>query len=68
MLALAALSACAAAQENTTTYWMNKAEEFAHNGSLDEAVSDDEALKIEPDKETVLVQKTMGSQPLGQGE
>jgi hypothetical protein len=34
LLALAELCACVTAQENTTDYWMDKAEEFAYNSSF----------------------------------
>lgn len=46
--------------EETTGYWFNRAEELTHNGSIDEAISAcDEALKIEPGNDFVLVRKAM---------
>ncbi len=58
MLAIAGLCACVTAQENTTDYWMDKAEGLTHNGSFEEAISAlDEALNIEPENETVLIRK-----------
>jgi len=46
------------AQENTTDYWMDRAESLTHNGSIDEAISAyDEALKIEPENTTILICK-----------
>ncbi len=58
LLALAALCTCVTAQENTTDYWMDKAEEFAYNSSFEEVISAlDEALKIDPRNETILTRK-----------
>lgn len=58
LLVLTTLCTCALAQENTTDYWMNKAEELTHNGSIEEAISAyDEALKIEPENTTILTRK-----------
>jgi tetratricopeptide (TPR) repeat protein len=54
----AILCTSAASQENTTNYWMNKAEELTHNGSIAEAIlAYDKALKIEPENTTVLICK-----------
>ncbi|MFZ3147663.1 MAG: tetratricopeptide repeat protein [Methanothrix sp.] len=58
LLALAALCTCVTAQENTTNYWMDKAEELAYNSSFEEVISAlDEALKIDPRNETILIRK-----------
>ena len=58
LLALAALCSYAAAQENTTDYWTERAEELANNSSFEEAISAlDEALKVDPENETVLIRK-----------
>jgi tetratricopeptide (TPR) repeat protein len=66
LLAMAVLSVCAAAQENTTEYWMNKAEELAHNGSIDGAISAyNEVLKIDPGNETALIHKASELNVLG---
>ena len=60
LLALAALCACVTAQENTTDYWMDKAEEFAYNSSFEEVISAlDEALKIDPGNETILIREAL---------
>ena len=66
LLVLAALCACAVAQENTTAYWMTKAREFSINGSSEEAISAyDNASKIDPRNETVLIRKALELQVLG---
>lgn len=58
LISLAILCISAMAQENTTEYWMNRAENLTHNGSIDEAISAyDEALKIEPENTTILIHK-----------
>jgi tetratricopeptide (TPR) repeat protein len=58
LLSLAVLSTCALAQENTTGYWMDKAEELTYNSSFEEVISAlDEALKIDPRNETILIRK-----------
>ena len=58
LLALAALCTCVTAQENTTVYWMDKAEELAYNSSFEGVISGlDEALKIEPENTTILIRK-----------
>jgi len=50
LLALAALCSYAAAQENTTDDWTDRAEELANNSSFEEAISAlDEALKVDPE-------------------
>jgi len=47
-------------QEETVDYWMNKAQELYHNGSIEEAISAyDEALKIDPENATIW--QTKGS-------
>lgn len=58
LASLAILCISAMAQENTTEYWMDIAEELTHNGSFDEAISAyDEALKVEPENTTILIRK-----------
>ena len=58
LLSLAVLSTCALAQENTTDYWMDKAEELAYNSSFEGVISAlDEALKIDPENTTILIRK-----------
>jgi tetratricopeptide (TPR) repeat protein len=58
LLALAALCTCVTAQENTTDYWMDKAEEFAYNSSFEKVISAlDEVLKIDSGNETALIRK-----------
>lgn len=60
LLALAALCACVTAQETTTDYWMDKAEEFAYNSSFEEVISSlDEALKTDPGNETILIREAL---------
>lgn len=52
-LAMAVLCFNTVAQDNTTGYWMNRAEELMHNGSLDEAISAyNRVLEIDPGNET----------------
>lgn len=66
LASLAILCTSAAGQEDTTEYWMNRAEELTHNGSIDEAISAyDEALKIEPENTTILIQKASDLSVLG---
>ncbi len=56
--ALAMLCAPAGAQEETVDFWMNRAQELYHNGSIEEAISAyDEALNIDPENETILIRK-----------
>ncbi|NMB86148.1 MAG: tetratricopeptide repeat protein [Methanothrix sp.] len=58
LASLAILCTSAAGQEDTTEYWMNRAEELTHNGSIEESISAyDKALKIEPENTTILIQK-----------
>lgn len=58
MASLTILFTFAEAQENTTDYWMDRAENLTHNGSIEEAISAyDEALKIEPENTTILIRK-----------
>jgi tetratricopeptide (TPR) repeat protein len=58
LASLAFLCISAVAQENTTEYWMDRAEDLTHNGSIDEAIAAyDEALKIEPENTTILIRK-----------
>jgi tetratricopeptide (TPR) repeat protein len=68
-LALAALAIfClpSGAQENTTDYWMEKAQELYHNGSIEEAISAyDEALNIDPENETILIRKAFDLMVVG---
>jgi len=46
LASLAIMCTSAVAQENTTEYWMDRAENLTHNGSFDEAISAyDEALR-----------------------
>src|SRR5690606_27747650 len=66
LAALAILCAPSGAQENTTDYWMEKAQELYHNGSIEEAISAyDEALKIDPDNETILIRKAFDLMVVG---
>lgn len=68
LASLAILCISAVAQENTTEYWMDRAENFTHNGSIDEAVSAyDEALKIEPENTTILIRKASDLNIIGKG-
>jgi len=63
---LAALCISAAAQENTTDYWINKADESIDNGSIKGAIlAYDEALKINPENTTILIHKASELSVLG---
>jgi tetratricopeptide (TPR) repeat protein len=66
LASLTILCISAMAQENTTDYWMNKAENLTHNGSLDEAIAAyNEALKIEPENTTILIRKALYLNDMG---
>lgn len=66
LASLAILCISAVAQENTTEYWMDRAENLTHNGSIDEAISAyDEALKIEPENTTILIRKASDLNVMG---
>jgi len=66
LLALAIICITAEAQENTTEYWIDRADEYMNNGSIEGAVSAyDEALKIDPDNTTILIQKALELSVLG---
>jgi len=55
---LATLCVPSMAQEETVDYWMDKAQELYFNGSIEEAISAyDEALRIDPRNETILIRK-----------
>lgn len=57
-VSLTILCISAVAQENTTDYWMDKAEEYAYNSSFEEVLSAlDEVLKIDSGNETALILK-----------
>lgn len=63
---LAILCISAVAQENTTEYWIDRAENLTHNGSIDEAIlAYDEALKIEPENTTILIRKASDLNVMG---
>lgn len=50
LLALAVLCVCVTAQENTSGYWIERAEELSQNSSFVEASNAyEKALQIEPD-------------------
>ena len=72
LLALAALCVSAAAQENTTDYWMDRANVLIHKDLEEEAVfAYDEVLKLDPKNETALLRKastlyTLGKEDEGQ--
>ncbi|MFZ2536175.1 tetratricopeptide repeat protein, partial [Methanothrix sp.] len=54
LLALAALCTCALAQENTSGYWIERAEELSQNSSFEEAaIAYEKALQIEPENATI---------------
>ncbi|HPJ30703.1 MAG TPA: tetratricopeptide repeat protein, partial [Methanothrix sp.] len=58
LAALAMLCGPAFAQQETADYWMNRAQELYQNGSIEEAITAyDEALKIDPENETILIRK-----------
>ena len=58
LAALALLCVPAFAQEETVDYWMNRAQELYQNGSIEEAITAyDEALKIDPENESILIRK-----------
>ena len=66
LLALAIICITAEAQENTAEYWIDRADEYMNNGSIEGAVSAyDEALKIDPDNTTILIHKALGLSVLG---
>ncbi len=66
LLALATICIATEAQENTTEYWIDRADEYMNNGSIEGAVSAyDEALKIDPDNTTILIQKALELSVLG---
>jgi len=49
LMALAALCACAVAQEDTSDYWLNEGHELCENGSYEEALNAyDKAIQIDP--------------------
>ena len=72
LLALAVLCVSAAAQENTTDYWMDRANVLIHKDLEEEAVfAYDEVLKLDPKNETALLRKastlyTLGKETEGQ--
>ena len=69
LLAVGVLCTCAAAQENSTDYWVTKAKDFRLNGSTEEAISAfDRALQIDPANETVWTYKALELQILGRDE
>ena len=60
LMALAMLCVSAVAQENTTDYWVTKANDLRLNGSTDEAISAyDRALQIDPANDTVWTYKAL---------
>jgi len=66
LLALAIICITAEAQENTAEYWIDRADEYMNNGSIEGAVSAyDEALKIDPDNTTILIHKALELSVLG---
>ena len=66
LISLAILCTSAAAEENTTEYWMNTALAFSHNGSNVEAISAyDEVLKIDPGNVSAWRRKALEFQVLG---
>src|SRR5690606_720660 len=72
MLALAMICTCTQAQENTTDYWMDRANVLIHKDLEEEAVfAYDEVLKLDPKNETALLRKastlyTLGKEDEGQ--
>jgi len=59
-LSLKFFCASAVAQEETSRYWINRAEELVHNDSIEEAISAcGMALKREPGNDSNLVRKAM---------
>jgi len=66
LISLAILCTSAAAEENTTDYWMNTALAFSNNGSNEEAISAyDEVLKIDPGNASAWRRKALELQVLG---
>ncbi|MFA6373859.1 MAG: tetratricopeptide repeat protein [Methanothrix sp.] len=66
LLAMTTLLICALAQENTTDYWIDRADESMNNGSIEGAVSAyNEALKIDPENTTILIQEAFELSVLG---
>jgi tetratricopeptide (TPR) repeat protein len=66
LISLAILCTSAAAEENTTEYWMNTALAFSHNGSNEKAISAyDEVLKIDPENVSAWRHKALELQVLG---
>lgn len=58
LIALAALSVCAAAQEDTADYWYKKSGELFVNGSSEESIQAlDKSLQIEPENATLWQSK-----------
>jgi tetratricopeptide (TPR) repeat protein len=66
LASLAILCTSAVAQENSTDYWIDRADEYMNNGSIEGAIlAYDEALKIEPENTTILIQKALELSVLG---
>jgi len=66
LISLVIFCISALAQENTTEYWMDRAEESMNNGSIEGAIlAYDEALKIEPENTTILFRKASDLSILG---